>query len=202
VADLYWRTALWVAILTFPIFAATFAIAEPLTVLLYEERYAGSATFLALLSLGYYFNAALGFNGLTLKVFGRLRYIVVINLVAAGVSIVANLLLIAPLGAMGAAIGTFLALLVHNILKQAGLPANTGIALFDRRHARAYGFVAAAAGGLLVVQLALDPPPAVSVALALGTSAVVLLANRRALQLGATFPELNRVPILRRLIAE
>ena len=81
--QLYWQTAIWIAVLSFPLFALTFSLADPLTVTLFGERYEGSAVYLSLLALGYYFNAALGFNGLTLKVYGRLRYIVTINILAA-----------------------------------------------------------------------------------------------------------------------
>ncbi|MGH3035465.1 MAG: oligosaccharide flippase family protein, partial [Gaiellaceae bacterium] len=69
--NLYWQTAIWIAVLSFPVFALTFSLAQPLTETLFGSRYADSATFLTLLSVGYYFNAALGFNGLTLKVYGR-----------------------------------------------------------------------------------------------------------------------------------
>ena len=79
VKDLYWRTAIWMAVMSFPLFALTFSLAHGLTLLLYGPRYEDSATYLALLSFGYYFNTALGFNGLTLRIFGVIRYIVVIN---------------------------------------------------------------------------------------------------------------------------
>jgi len=74
VAELYWRTATWVAVFSFPMFALTVFMAKPMTVAFYQDRYAASAVFLALLSAAQYFNAALGFNGLTLRVFGFLRY--------------------------------------------------------------------------------------------------------------------------------
>ena len=45
-------------------------MAQALTVQLYGRRYADSAVYMALLSFGYYFNTALGFNGLTLRIFG------------------------------------------------------------------------------------------------------------------------------------
>src|SRR5690606_38946872 len=80
--NLYWQNAAWIAVASFPIFVATFSLARPITILLFEERYADSAVILALLSFGYYFNAALGQNGLTLKVFGKVRYVMVINIIA------------------------------------------------------------------------------------------------------------------------
>ena len=81
--SLYWQTAAWVAVLSFPIFAVTFALAKPLTVALFEQRYAESAIFLSIIALGRYYDAALGFNGLTLRVFGNLKAVVGVNLAAA-----------------------------------------------------------------------------------------------------------------------
>ena len=104
--DLYWRTAAWLAVLSFPIFAVTFSLAQPLTLFLYGARYEQSGVILAILSFGYYFDVLLGFNGLTLKVLGKLRYMVTINLLTAVITVMANLLLVPRWGAFGAALGT------------------------------------------------------------------------------------------------
>lgn len=58
--NLYWQNAVWISVASFPIFVLTFSLAQPITVMLYGERYAQSALILALLSFSYYFNAALG----------------------------------------------------------------------------------------------------------------------------------------------
>jgi O-antigen/teichoic acid export membrane protein len=196
---LYWRTAMWLAVFSFPIFAVTFSLAEPLTVFLYEERYRDSATYLALLSFGYYFNVALGFNGLTLKVVGRLRYIVSLNLAAAGTNVVLNLLLIPQYGALGAAVGTTATLVVHNVLKQAGLRLSTGISVFEPASLRVYVVIVVAVIFLALVAGLADLPLAVHVGLvALATIAVILL-NRDALRVGDTFPVLLRSALGRRL---
>ncbi|MGH2708294.1 MAG: oligosaccharide flippase family protein, partial [Actinomycetota bacterium] len=196
---LYWETAIWMAVISFPIFALTFGLAKPMTTLLFGERYASSGVFLALLSFGYYFNAALGFNGLTLKVFGRLRYIVGLNLLTVVVNIGVNLLLIPRYGALGAAIGTSGTLVAHNLLKQAGLRLGTGIALFQRRYLRVYLSVGLGAAGLGAVQL-LVSSVYVGIALAGVASFLVLHLNRDLLRVHETFPELLRLPLARRLL--
>lgn len=198
--NLYWQTAIWMAVISFPIFALTFSLAQPLTLLLYGQRYADSATILALLSFGYYFNTALGFNGLTLKVLGKLRYIVVINIMAALVNVGINLLLIPRYGALGAAIGTGGTLVAHNIFKQAGLMMGTGISLFDRRYVRVYLIIGLSAAGLLLLQLVPLPHVAIHFAIAALVSLLVLLVNRRSLDVAQTFPELLRLPLARRLL--
>jgi len=200
--NLYWQTAIWIAVISFPIFALTFSVAQPITLLLYGQRYAQSGIILALLSLGYYFNAALGFNGLTLKVYGRVRYSVVINVLAGVFNLGAILLLIPRYGALGAAIGTTSALIFHNILKQAGLRLGTGINLFEWRYFRVYLVILLCALGLLLVQVVTSAPVYVSIALAALASTVVIGLNRKLLKVGQNFPELLRLPFVRRLFGE
>ncbi|MGP1675169.1 MAG: oligosaccharide flippase family protein, partial [Candidatus Limnocylindrales bacterium] len=200
VANLYWRTAIWMAVFSFPVFAVTTSLATPVTVALYDQRYADSALYLAMLSFGAYMNAALGFNGLTLRVFGFIRYTIVINLLAAALNIILNLTLIPPLGALGAAISTTATMIVHNILKQLGLRRGTGIDVFAWQYLRVYVLIAAAAAGLALVQWLFDPNVVVGLALAALASLVVLLSNRRLLRVEETFPEVLRLPFMRRLL--
>jgi O-antigen/teichoic acid export membrane protein len=197
---LYWRTSMWIAIFTFPVFAVTFALAEPLTVTLFGERYAASAPVLALLAAGYYFNAALGFNGLTLKVFGLVRAIVLINLATIASSVLLSVLLIPGMGAFGAAIAITGALVIHNLLKQVGLKLGTGVRLFETRYLRAYAGIAACAAGLYLVRALLSPPVPVVVALAALASWILLRANADLLELGDTFPEVMRMPGMKFLL--
>ena len=146
-ADLYWRTSLWVAVASFPVLAATTAFAKPVTVAMFGDRYEGSATILALLSVGYYVSAALGFNGVTLRVHGMVRPIVTVSLLAAAMNLALNLALIPPLGAIGAGIGTCVTFLVHNVLKQAALARHTTIPFFDRRFLKPYATIVGVTGG-------------------------------------------------------
>jgi len=196
--NLYWQTAIWIAVISFPIFALTFSVAQPITLFLYGQRYAQSGIILALLSLGYYFNAALGFNGLTLKVYGKVRYSVVINVLAAIINLGAILILIPRYGALGAALGTCIALIAHNILKQAGLRLGTGINLFEWRYFRVYLIITVSTLGLLLVQWLASPPFYVSFVLAALVSVLVVRLNRKLLNVGQTFPELLRFPLARR----
>jgi O-antigen/teichoic acid export membrane protein len=193
---LYWGTALWIAVCSFPIFAVSFSLAQPVAVLLFSERYSESGTILAVLSLGFYLNAATGFNALTLRVFGRVRYIVLVDFAAGAVSVVMSLLLVPRYGAMGGAVATCGTLIVHNILNQAGL-LGSGIQLFQWRYAKAYLVVAFAATGLLLVQVLASPPIYVGFALAAVVSVAVIMINREHLDVQSTFPELHRVRWLR-----
>lgn len=194
--NLYWQNAAWIAVASFPVFALTFSLAHPITILLFGERYADSAIILALLSFGYYFNAALGQNGLTLKVFGKVRYVMMINILAALLNVVANVLLIPHYGALGAAVGTFVTLMIFNTLKQFGLGLGTGVRLLDRDYYRVYVTIGLGAAGLLLLQLATAVPWYVSIALAVLASLVVVVINRDSLNVEDTFPELLRLPLV------
>jgi O-antigen/teichoic acid export membrane protein len=199
IRDLYWQTAIWIAVFSFPIFAVTFSLAEPLTVALFGERYRDSATLLALLSLGYYLSAASGFNGITLQVFGKVRFQVVTNLVATAANVILFLLLIPPYGALGAAIAMSATLILQNLLKQAGLRLGTGVDIFEWRYLRVYLALTGCAAALWLVQFTLAPPIEVGLALAGLASLFVLAASRSQLRVAETFPELTRLPFARRL---
>lgn len=195
---LYWQTALWITVLSFPIFAVTFSLAGPLTVLLIGEKYADSAPLLALLSLAFYFHAATGFNALTLRVYGRVKYMLTIDVLTALASVGASLLLIPRFGALGAAISVSGLLIVHNLLNHIGLlVGRTGVQLLDWRFLRVYLVIALATIGLLLAQWLLSPPIPVSFGLAMVASVLVIRFTRAIVRPEDTFPELLRIPILR-----
>jgi O-antigen/teichoic acid export membrane protein len=202
VQDLYWQTAVWMAVISFPLFALTFSLAGEVTRVLYGERYDGSALYLAMLSLGYYFNTALGFNGLTLRVYGALRSIVLVNVAAAVLNLGLNLVLIPIYGPLGAAIGTTTTLIVHNILKQVALRMRTGMSLFEPRYLRVYTVLAVASAGLGMVELVVHPGFIVALVLAAIVSVAVFALTRSELRIGRTFPELMRIPLVKWLFGE
>jgi len=194
---LYWRTAVWMAVLTFPIFAATFSIAQPLVEFVFGHRYAASGPILAMLSLGFYFNVALGFNGLTVKVLGKLRYTVIINIIAAAIDIALLLLLIPRYGAIGAAIGTTATMIVHNMLKQAGLRLASGLSIFDGQYRSFYLLIVASSVGLFAIQQLISSSLKVAGPLAALVSIFVLAVARKKLHVSETFPELLKLPGMR-----
>jgi O-antigen/teichoic acid export membrane protein len=194
--DLYWRTAAWVAVVSFPVFAVTFVLAEPLVALLYGARYEPSGAFLAVLALGFYVQASLGFNGTTLMVFGKMRYVVGLNALTIVVNLTLNLLLIPRYGALGAAAGTSATHAVHNLLKQLALAHATSVEFFRRTFARTYGTIGAGVGVVAAARL-LDASAVVGAAAALAVCVLVLALNRRVLDVAGVFPELGRVPFLR-----
>lgn len=199
--DLYWQSAAWITIITFPIFLVTFSLAQPITILLFGERYAQSSLIMALLAFGYYFNAALGFNADTLRVYGKIRYTVAIDFLAMLISLGLSLVLIPRYGALGAAVGTFGTLILYNTLNHIGLKFATKINLFQWRYLRVYGSIAVASLGLLVFQNTVSLPVYFGLPLAGLISLIVLIINRSVLNVEQTFPELMRFPLVRLLFS-
>ncbi len=197
--DLYWQSAIWITVISFPIFIVTFSLAQPLTLLLFGERYAQSGIIMALLAFGYYFNAALGFNADTLRVYGRVRYIITIDILAMLVSLGLNLVLIPRYGATGAAIAVCGTLVAHNIFNHVGLKFATTIKLFQWRYLRVYLSTALGTLGLTIFQRLASPPIYIGLVLAGIISLIVILINRNMLNLEQTFPELLRFQLIRLL---
>ena len=197
---LYWQTAIWMAVSTFPIFLVTFALAEPVTVALYEERYASAGVYLSLLAIGRYVDVVLGFNGLTLSVFGNVRVLVAVNLFAAAANLGLNLLLIPRYGALGAAVGTATTLVLYNIAKQVAMARSTALPAFEPRYLRVYVVIVLASIACYAFQTIARPPLPVGLLVAAGCSLIVLLVSRDQLRMAETFPELMRLPFARLLV--
>lgn len=198
---LYWQTAAWMSVLSFPVFAATFSLARPLSTLLYGARYASSGPILALLSLGSYFNVLMGFNLQTLKVLKRLRYIIFASILGTLVNLAVSIPLISRYGAIGAAMGTAATLIFYNLLLQVGLLPTSNFHAFDRRFFPVYLVIALGAGGLFAIQLLGSLNIYTGLPLAAGVSVVVLAVTKKRLHIAETFPELLRLPFMRLILA-
>lgn len=199
--ELYWQTASWIALLSFPLFALCLAFGEQLSVLLFGEPYRSAGLVLSILCIGYYVNGAVGFNSLVLRVFGRVRFMVAADVATAVVSLIATLLLIREYGAVGAAIGTTGSFLVQNVIYQWGLRTRTYVAAIDRLHVRSY--VSIAIGTLVVVAVGTLHPPLLVGSVTTGIVWLAVLGlNRRSLHVVETYPELARVPLMRRIFGE
>lgn len=200
--ELYWKTATWIAVLTFPVFIASFSLAEPLTIFMFGEQYADSGKLLSILAVGYYMNAALGFNGTTLTIYRMVWYVACSSIFVAALNLAINFLLIPKYGATGAAIGTSVTLIVHNLIKQSGLLFGTGVNFADRRYIRVYAIISASAVGLWLIQHFANFNIFVSSILGVVIILIVVRTNRAALDVNDTFPELNKVPLIPLLLGK
>lgn len=197
---LYWQSAAWIAVCTFPIFVATVTLAEPVTELLFGDEFSDSADVLAVLSVGLYLNAALGLNNLTLRASGRVRMLVRIESVVAVTAIALSVAFVAWWGALGAAVAMTVSIVMQNAMTHIGLHRILHGLPMSAQHRRTYASMLVAAVFLTAGQQVLEPPLVVAAVVGAVTSVAVLWGNRDALAIGATFPELAKIPGLRRLV--
>lgn len=198
---LYWRTTTWIVVLSFPICAATFALARPLTILLYGQRYADAGALLAILAAGYYFDVVFGFNGLTLKAMNKVGWFVGSNVVAAVTGVAIDLVLIPRYGARGAAIGTTVVLIVSTALRQVALVLALGIGVFQQKFLSFYIPLTLAVASLLAIRLMIRSSPILAAAFATISIVSVVLIARKELNLLEAFPESARIPLVGRFFA-
>lgn len=196
---IYWQTCLWTTVLAYPLFAACVIVPEPLTIALFGDAYKSSAAVLAVLALGQYVNAAAGHNGVMLGVLREVRWIVAGNVGAAVVSVGLLFALVPAEGALGAAIAVATTFVALNVFRQLGLARRSEVDAIHPRNAPVYAVVVATTAVAFAARLLLDPPVLVSIVLTAAAVAVVLSFARSRLELAETFPELTRVPFIRRL---
>jgi O-antigen/teichoic acid export membrane protein len=193
----YWRAALWVAVLTFPAFAVSFAMAEPMTVLLFGERYRAAGPILSFLALGAFVESLVGFNASTLRMIGRLRWLNAVSVLAALVSVVLHLVLIRSWGAFGAGIATGLSWAIYALMAQVALWKASGVTPFDTRYTVPYLTMLGCTIWLAGLRIAFPDAVVLLAGSVLASVAVVLTAARRRLSITETFPELARFRIVR-----
>jgi len=197
--DLYWRSAAWLTVFTFPMFAVCLFLAKPLTVLLFGQDYADAAVLLAILALGKFFNAALGMNTFMLQVYAHVRLIILVNAASAVLGLGLCLWWIPDHGAIGGAAATAATISIRNVFYEIALVATTRVGPVPRSILKLYGSVLAAIAGLSALL-------ALSTSVWLMAPAVVLAAgllawfNRRFLDVLGTFPELAKFPLARRVL--
>lgn len=201
IRDLFWQTALWIGVVTFPVFGLCALNADALVELLFEDRYASSAGVLVILTLGNFVNAAMGLNAYTLQVFARVRTMAAVNLVSGLVAITLHCVLIPRFGPVGAAWSVTLAVVLQNILNQLALVRGTPVRGIPAPIRRGYAGMLVALGILASSAWLTGGAPLWNLVLLALVSLALLVGNRRELDLTHTFPELRRVPVLGRLLS-
>jgi O-antigen/teichoic acid export membrane protein len=200
VGDRYWQSVNWVAVLSTPIVCAALLFSRELTGDLLGAEYSDSAVILAVLTVGYFTNAIFGYNGMTLNVYRKVRFLVVLNVIAMASNIILNLALIPRIGPLGAAIGTAGTLLIHNIAKQLGVRRLEGMSRTPRVTWRAYGVIALLLG--LSAGVGFTSSAGFQLRLAIGVliGMATIGLSRSVLRIEDAFPELKRIAFLRRLL--
>jgi O-antigen/teichoic acid export membrane protein len=197
---IFWQSAVWIALITFPVFAVCILIPDAVTALLFGDRYVSAANVLVVLAIGNYVNAALGMNTYTLQVYARVRTIAATSVLATLLGLGLNLWLIPEHGALGAAMATSGAVVAHNVMNHIGLFFRTGVDVLQRSGILVYGTILVGTAGLIAIRHTLDPHALVIAALIAMVFAALLWIHRGTLAIADTFPELARVPLIGRLV--
>ena len=194
--DLYWKTTIWIAVMTFPILVPCIAMPDTMALLINGRAYVEASPVLVALAVGEYFNAAMGLNTYTLHVYARVRFVLWTTGLATVVGSLVGLWWIPGQGALGAAMAYSLAIVVQNLLHHGGLHAYTEVVLFRRRYLGVYASLVVATGLLVGLEVFLDPPVLVEVLMVAATSLGLLRLNREVMDLTHVFPELRKLPWL------
>jgi O-antigen/teichoic acid export membrane protein len=196
----YWQSASWVAVLSFPVFALTFGVAPDLVPLLLGHEYAGSAGLLALLAVGHYASACVGFNGDMLQVFERTRAIVWTDAMTIVVGVGLSAALCPALGALGVAIALTVARLGGTLARQQIMLREPG---FESVPAvQKHTWLRVGAGSLTIAALGWlwQPPFLGQLLLVVVVTLILLRSTARTLDIAGSFPELLRVPLLAKVV--
>lgn len=190
--DTYMVTTTWLVVLTVPVLALTTVFAPTFVTVFFGANYDTSIWILAVLAVAYYLHAAAGPNSATLKVYRRLRYTVTIDFIALIAGIVFNLLLIPPLGAMGAALATLFAIVLRNIPYGWALSRIAGINILQVSYLRLQAVVVLTLGSFYLFEMWIEPGLILAVVLSSFAGLIALYVARDTVDIDSTFPELTK----------
>ena len=196
---LYWDSVAWIAVMTFPIFALTTVFSDTLTVLVLGEEYASASGVMTLLAAGFFVEAALGLSAHTLRVYARIRYLVLSDLTASLTGVVLLFVLIPRYGTMGAALATASFMVVGHVLYACFAHFTTDVGTLAPRGLKIYASTILAAAALVALDQLLRPHWTSALPLIAVVWLGLAVANRRDLAVQRVCPEIARIPLLWRL---
>jgi O-antigen/teichoic acid export membrane protein len=129
---IYRVTTKWIFFGTLPLFLGMFLFPELIIGLAFGAEYIGGATALRILAVGFVIHALLGPNAKALTAIGSTKFIMLVNIVVAGLNVLLNLALIPMLGIVGAAVATFVSYTALNVMLNGRLYQQIGIIPFSR----------------------------------------------------------------------
>lgn len=198
---LFRKTTVWTTVLSFPLFLACFLMPEQLCVLLFGAQYAGSASTLAILSLGFFINTTVGMNLRLIRVVSGLKTLILVDVISLAGAIGTNLLLVPSFGAIGGAWAILIGFGIQGIACMVAVAMTVEVNPVAWRLIRTYSIAAFLTWCLwAVVQSALVNPLWMPVLLA-ATSVLFAWLCREDLEVANVFPEVARVPYLGRLLS-
>lgn len=201
ISNLFWNSTVWITVLTFPIMALTTVFSKQLTVLMLGQKYANASPIMMILAVGLIFEATLGLCSQTLRVYAKIRYILIADGVAALCCLVMFVVLIPRYDAVGAAIATASFNTISFLLHMGFTHLTTDVKTFVPGKLQLF---LSAVAGLIVLALAghyLQPGWVGVLLLTTIVWAGVLYWNRADTDVEHIFPEIQRIPVLNHLFS-
>lgn len=137
----YQMTTKWVFVMTFPLFVTFVVLPSDVIEIVFGQQYASGGVALAILAIGFFTNAAVGRNRETLSALGYTKFILVTNIAALGINVVANVALIPPYGFVGAAIASACSFVMLNVLVYLFLARKFDIRPYNRTSLKLVGLL-------------------------------------------------------------
>ena len=106
----------WTLLLTSPIFFVLFLFPDIVLNLFFGSRYIGASVALQLLALGFFLNVSLGFTYNLLIIIGENKFPIFAYIVSTIINIFLNIILIPPMGVVGASIASVVSIIISKIL--------------------------------------------------------------------------------------
>lgn len=197
--DIFWRTSAWIAIVNLPVFFVSFSLARPVVTVLGDD-YSSSALIMAIMSVGAYLNSVMGFNKDTLRAYNKVGYLFKVDVIVMVVALSSYFLFIPQYGAIGAALVYTLAHIINNLLYHNGMMKFVGIKGFESKYLPFYILILISAIGLGLLQLTFDLSLWLGLLVAALISLVLLRISAKQLEITEVFPELLRIPVLKKLL--
>lgn len=111
-------TSVWIILLSLPLFSLTFLAGNSLPRLIFGEEYQSSGLILQWLALGFFINASFGINLRLMRTVGKLRFVILGDVLIILFSLLAIWLLIPQFGPIGAAYAVLASYIFQNVVYQ------------------------------------------------------------------------------------
>jgi O-antigen/teichoic acid export membrane protein len=189
----YWLSSAWIAVVTFPLFAFCCVAPDYLSSGLFGAEYGSSAPLLAVMSLGFYVAASLGFARQVLPTFGKVGMIFWGDVITAVMSVVLTLVAVPRWGAIGGACASSAGLLLGAAINQWSLFHLKLVRGMDRKCLQLFVTIGAALAISLLARGVLTLGPVAIILMLIGASLAVAAASYSLLDIQATFPEIQKI---------
>ena len=177
--QVYRSATAWIVLLTWPLYLVCAVFAE-VVLQIFGDGYESGRPVIWVLAGAMLLATACGMVDMLLNMAGRTSWTLGNSLVALAVMVAVDLVLIPPLGILGAAIGWAAAILTNNLLPLGQLLVAYGLHPFGRATLAAAGLSAACFGVLpLAARLAAPDRPLLALAAVVAGAVLYLLAVRR-----------------------